>query len=110
MTAACTPRPPVQIAVAADGTGQLRVAVSASGSGNQLRSLRFLDTSNADISVPQGPNGSHGGFTVLATPGATSFIFTVHRTVAGTPVHVPFVVVDDCGEWPTFVGGGPGAF
>jgi hypothetical protein len=36
--------------------------------------------------------------------------FTVRRTTAGQAAQVPFVVVDGCGEWPSFVGGGPNAF
>ena len=42
--------------------------------------------------------------------GASSLIFTVTRTMAGQAVQVPFVVVDGCGDWPSFAGGGPNAF
>ena len=34
---------------------------------------------------------------------------TVERIEPGEATTVPFVVVDDCGEWPTFVGGGTSA-
>jgi hypothetical protein len=34
----------------------------------------------------------------------------VSRNEAAKAVHVPLVVVDQCGEWNTFVGGGTAAF
>jgi hypothetical protein len=34
----------------------------------------------------------------------------VHRGPNGSSATVELVIVDDCGEWRTFVGGGPGAF
>jgi hypothetical protein len=34
----------------------------------------------------------------------------VRRATAGQGTTVPLVVTDSCGEWPTLVGGGPGAF
>lgn len=42
--------------------------------------------------------------------GATSYTFTVRRVTSGQGVQVPFTVVDACGSWPTFAGGGPTAF
>jgi hypothetical protein len=41
-----------------------------------------------------------------------SLTFTVARQLGGAsvPVTVSFAVTDDCGAWPTFVGGGPSAF
>ena len=38
-----------------------------------------------------------------------TFAFTVRRQTAGQSVTVPIVVVDLCGSWQTFVGGGPAA-
>jgi len=35
---------------------------------------------------------------------------TVHRGTPGQAATVELVVTDGCGEWPTFVGGGPNAF
>jgi hypothetical protein len=35
--------------------------------------------------------------------------FTVERVTPGQPTTVPLTVVDGCGEWKTFVGGGSGA-
>ena len=44
-----------------------------------------------------------------APSGTTQMIFYVRRLAAGA-VHVPLVVVDGCGEWQSFVGGGATAF
>lgn len=30
--------------------------------------------------------------------------------LAGSAAIVKLLVIDDCGQWPTFVGGGPNAF
>jgi len=49
-----------------------------------------------------------GTFTV--SPAATTQSLTVVRTTAGQPSTVEFVITDSCGPWPTFVGGGGGAF
>jgi hypothetical protein len=35
---------------------------------------------------------------------------TVRRIDNTQPVTVELVVTDGCGEWPTFIGGGPNAF
>jgi hypothetical protein len=35
--------------------------------------------------------------------------FTVERATPGQPTTIPFTVLDGCGEWPTFVGGGANA-
>jgi hypothetical protein len=35
---------------------------------------------------------------------------TVHRQAAGQAATVELTVTDGCGQWPTFLGGGPGAF
>jgi len=36
--------------------------------------------------------------------------FIVTRQTAGQATHVAFTVRDSCGDWPSFVGGGPEAF
>jgi hypothetical protein len=36
-----------------------------------------------------------------------TFGFYVRRVGSGTAGTVPFVVTDNCGDWPTFVGRGP---
>lgn len=46
------------------------------------------------------------------TSPSQSLAFTVARQPAGTPatVTVPVIVMDDCGEWNMFAGGGPTSF
>jgi hypothetical protein len=41
--------------------------------------------------------------------GAFALDFTVERVSPGQPTTVPFTIVDGCGEWSSFVGGGTGA-
>jgi CSLREA domain-containing protein len=104
----CTPRPPVAVTSVPDGAGRLRVTVSTSGGA--IGVLHFGAATNAQITAPGGSPNAASNFDVTPPPGATSFTFTVARATAGHGVQVPFTVVDACGAWPTFVGGGPTAF
>jgi hypothetical protein len=47
---------------------------------------------------------------VLASGQLTTYTFHVLRATPGHATTLVFTVVDACGEWPTFVGGGPTAF
>ncbi len=47
--------------------------------------------------------------TYILTPPVAALTLFVTAVVPGQPTHVPLVVTDDCGDWPTFVGGGPNA-
>jgi hypothetical protein len=42
-------------------------------------------------------------------PPGNTLTFYIDRTGPGA-ITVPFTVMDSCGAWPTFVGGGPTAF
>jgi len=106
----CSPRPPVQVTSAPDGAGHLRVTVTATGLGTPLSALHFGTATNAQIDAPGAPPGASGPFDVATPAGATSYTFVVRRATAGQGVQVPFTVADACGNWPTFVGGGPSAF
>jgi uncharacterized repeat protein (TIGR01451 family) len=110
---ACTPRPPVAVASAADGPGRLRVTVSAGTTSalptNALHTLRFGAASNALLDAGD-QLGAHGDFTVTLAPGTTQTSFVVRRAISGQDTTVPLVVTDACGEWPTTVGGGAAAF
>jgi hypothetical protein len=81
---------------------------SAQLPNNLLQSIVFGTATNALIDVPGGPTGATGNFTV--SPGTPQFSFVVRRAQEGAGTTVNFVVVDACGNWPTFVGGGPNAF
>lgn len=92
--------------------GRLQVTVTARDAAcnpnNALVSLHFIRTDNAIVDV--GPlSGQSGDFTV-PLQGQAQLTFFVNRVNAGQASTVSLLVTDGCGEWPTFVGGGPGAF
>jgi hypothetical protein len=103
----CSPRPPVQVSSAAGGGGLL-VTVAATGANNRVLSLQFSETRNALVDAG-GQAGRSGVFTVpLPGSGATT-TFTLRRAAGGAAT-VSLSVVDRCGAWDTFVGGGASAF
>jgi hypothetical protein len=69
---------------------------------------RSLD--NAVVDVIGGPTGLTVGQTVILPSGQTQVTLRVRRLDASRPVTVPISVVDGCGAWSTFVGGGAGSF
>jgi hypothetical protein len=54
--------------------------------------------------------GASGDFTVAIPGGAAQATLVVHRVTARQGSTVSMIVTDGCGQWPTFVGGGPDAF
>jgi hypothetical protein len=110
LTATCAPRPPIKVTQTSVG-GRLIAHVQVSPLNGQqpntLRSLRLGALRNARVSVNGQPVTSGQSATVPA--GSTAIDLTVERVTPGQAITVPFTVVDGCGEWQTFVGGGPGA-
>jgi predicted outer membrane repeat protein len=108
--ARCAPRPVVRTALVVSG-GALQVTVSATAANglpsNRLVELRFANATNARITI--GGQTESGNFTYRVPENTSELTFTVTRATAGQPTTVPLVVVDSCGEWPTFVGGGSAA-
>jgi glucose/arabinose dehydrogenase len=109
---ACVPRPPVVVTEKVLGNGRLQVTVTASSNAgfaaNAIKTIRFTGSNHAEIErVGQPANGNP--FTWTLGSGVIQVTFTVHRTATGA-VQVPFIVTDNCGDWPTFVGGGASAF
>jgi hypothetical protein len=104
--AACSPRPPVGVSVV-PGTGRLQATITAGLSSqapnNRLREIRFGAASNAVVDV-RDRVGAPGGFSLPLTDRPQSVSFAVRRAVPSGGATVPLVAVDDCGEWPTFVG------
>ncbi|MFN8637254.1 MAG: hypothetical protein U0893_25675 [Chloroflexota bacterium] len=105
---ACSPRPPISVRTARFGDGRLVVTVAASGANNWLTALAFSQTANALVDLPD-QSGRTGTFTVSLPAGSGSTQFWVRRASAGAAT-VRLTVVDRCGSWPTFVGGGPAAW
>ena len=109
---ACSPRPAIGVSAVPVGSGRLQVTVSAGTtatvSNNQLQAVRFGPPTNAAIEA----NGqTMTGNSSISLPANTrQFTFVVRRAAAGASATVPIVVVDQCGDWSTFVGGGPDAF
>jgi hypothetical protein len=107
----CSPRPRVGLELVPGYPGQLFVRVTAFSNAtatNNLLELRFGAGQNAQMEA--GSQTGSGNFTVQVPQPASNFGFRVLRVTPGQAVTVPFVAVDRCGEWPTFVGGGPSAF
>jgi hypothetical protein len=104
----CSPRPRVAVQTARGGDGRLLVQVAASGTNNWLTVLRFSQTSNALVDLP-GQSGRTGSFDMSLPSGSVTANFSVRPDSAGAAT-VQLTVVDRCGDWPTFVGGGPAAF
>jgi uncharacterized protein (DUF1501 family) len=101
----CSPRPPVAMTSTASG-GTLQVNLRAGG--GTIREIRFGPTGNASVDIGGQPTQA-GTFTYRPASPAAQLGFTVRRIAAGAST-VPIVVVDDCGEWKSFVGGGASAF
>jgi len=111
---ACQPRPQVTVVSEPVGGGALRVTVTAnrntSVATNSLRQIQFAAAQNGSVDVGGGNVHNGGNFTLTLPNGTQQAVFVVRRLTPGQATTAPFTVVDDCGNWPTFVGGGPGAF
>lgn len=106
----CSPRPPVSSSVQTV-PGVLRVTLTAQASAfAALRELRITRLDNAVVENLGGQPAITGPSTVALTDSPPSVSFTVRRVTGGQASTVELTVVDSCGTWPTFVGGGPSAF
>jgi thermitase len=106
---ACQPRPPVGVSVAPNGAGQVRVTVTtrtaAATPTNAVVEIRFKTPRNAAIDTTDGQTGATSSFVYAPGTFLAQTTFTVRRVGAGA-FTVPFDVVDVCGTWSTFAGGG----
>jgi hypothetical protein len=100
-----------------NGDSRLRVTVSVTTNAgmpsNALAAVRFAEpraNANAVVDVQGGPTNMTGAFTYTPPPNAQQVTFFVGRQASGVATTVHLVVVDNCNDWPTFVGGGPTAF
>lgn len=112
-TGHCLPRPTVSVTVTPTSPGQLRVVVAAGSTAqtpnNRLVAVRFLEAANALVDAGE-QSGRTGDFTVALPDRPTQMTFFVRRSAPGLAVTVPFVAIDACGEFRSFVGGGPRSF
>ena len=107
VAASCAPRPRVVVTASPQGTGRLQVTMVA-GAGS-LSAVRIGTATNALIDAG-GQAGLGTNSSLSVPPGAQQLTFVVRRVSSGRSTTVSVVVVDGCGDWPTLVGGGPGAF
>jgi hypothetical protein len=99
------------VTAAPGSPGTLNVTVQAgSGSLSRIEFGTPRPLENASVSVPGGPTNQTQPFvfTPPAGQGTLQFTITAGNRAASTTVHL--TVTDGCGPWPTFVGGGGGAF
>jgi hypothetical protein len=111
-----TPPPRVQVVVTPQPTAAALASTITARTGGctpdgQLQGLRFTRLTNATVELLTVPpqTVSAPGLVPLAARPAT-IALTVRRVQAGGPSTVELVVLDGCGEWPTFIGGGATAF
>ncbi|MCC6179771.1 MAG: YncE family protein [Chloroflexi bacterium] len=108
--ASCQPRPSVTTLTTPRGD-HLDVTIVASAlnpeTSNRLRELHFGQLQNARVTVNGQTVTSGQGITLASQP--TTLTFTIQRATPGQPTLAPFTVVDDCGSWPSFAGGGVNA-
>lgn len=106
----CAPRPRMQLQTATGG-GQLLTTITPTtlngGTPNVISELRFGTFANARVTL-DGQSISSGQ-TVTLPPCTSQVSLAVERATPGHAATVPFIVVDNCGAWPTFVGGGSAA-
>jgi len=107
---ACAPRPRLVTTPVAGG-GKLSVHLEATPKNTQennvLTQITFGTFQNAKVTF----NGQQvaSGQTITLPANTVAADFTVERVTPGQATTVPFTVVDGCGPWPTFVGGGASA-
>lgn len=108
----CTPRSPVRVRTRALGGGRLEATITATDLdaplSNRLRTIRIGNAVNARVFIG-GAQVAAGSAVDLPT-GTVETVVILERINATQATTVPLVVRGTCGEWPTFVGGGPGSF
>jgi hypothetical protein len=111
----CAPRPNVRVTTArGQQAGQLQVTVAANDlppvSGNTVQVVAFDRLDNGAVTIPNGPAGASQPFSYTLPSPTTTFTFTVNRDASNAYTTVRLRIIDACGAWPTFVGGGSTSF
>jgi hypothetical protein len=110
----CSPRPTVTVTSQKGTPGTLNVTVTvtrpAAAPNNTVRQIQFGEARNAIVEI-NGQSRPGGNFTATPPFPTLSVSFVVRRSPPNAPsTTVPFTVIDDCGPWNSFVGGGLSAF
>ena len=108
----CNPRPNVTVQSAPAGPGQLQTTVTAqilpATPSNSLQRITFARVVNGIVLLNGSPVAE--GASIALPGGTTQITLLTQRQNVGAGTIVVFVVTDICGNWPSFVGGGPTAF
>jgi N-acetylneuraminic acid mutarotase len=108
----CTPRPQVHVTTTRGAAGQLTAVIAAQANAgvtaNSLVNVRITKLTNATARINGAAVGE--GQTVTLPANAQQATLLVQRATPGQASTVSFAATDACGEWKSFVGGGPGAF
>ena len=103
---------------AVNGTPQLAVTLRARSGCGSIDHIQFGEVGkpfdNAQVTITSsavGPVRQTTGFTYTPPAGVTAVSLTIERnTSRGGATVSPVHFVDGCGDWRTFIGGGPDAF
>lgn len=108
----CSPRPDLSVRASPIGGGRLLVTLAVQTNtglaSNAILGLKFTRLENAIVEV--GGAAVPIGTAVAVPPAAQQYSFEVRRVTSGQPTMVHFTARDACGDWPSFIGGGPSAF
>jgi hypothetical protein len=74
---------------------------------NSLHAIRVVTLANASAEIGD-TTVRHNGELVELDGGTESVHFYVQRVITTQAFTVTLGITDECGEWQTFVGGGPG--
>jgi thermitase len=106
---ACSPRPQISVTTTADGSS-LNVKVTVTGAGNTIHSIQVgLNTAtsaNALVTFPGTSTDSQNARSYLPSLVGNTMTFKIARAAANQTTTLPFTVIDGCGAWKTFAGGG----
>jgi hypothetical protein len=106
----CAPRSTVSVITVLVG-GKLQATVEAvpidERTNNRLYEVRFGTFQNGTVTISGQPIAS--GATYVVPGNSTKVTFIVEWATPGQPTSIPLTAVDECGPWPTFVGGGAAA-
>lgn len=109
----CLPRPSlsVQTQAVSGQNGRLKVTIETTNTpgvpDNTLNGMRVITLTNASLEV-QGDTIRTAGGTIEFDEGSESIHFFVQRVQNSQAFAATIAIIDDCGDWQTFVGGGPG--
>ena len=109
----CLPRPSliVQTQPVSGHNGRLKVTIETTNTpgvpDNTLNGLRVVTLTNASLEV-RGETIRTAGGTAEFDEGSEAIHFFVQRVQNNQAFAATIAIIDDCGDWQTFVGGGPG--